>query len=129
MMRFGGGGHLRAKCHYYRSRSEGHKYHHVGCYFHCWFPLAYTSYQPIQYRTFIDALNEGLVPPEEKGLLIPLMTVCHYWNIVAFHCSCLINECCAMLFTSHIIFFSEQSRNSSLMEMGGMIIHMTNCPS
>ncbi|XP_051519617.1 uncharacterized protein LOC127420984 [Myxocyprinus asiaticus] len=43
--------------------------------------------------TFLDALNERLVPPEERGLLRPGMTLyVIIWDNVAFHHSRLVNE-------------------------------------
>ncbi|XP_052395108.1 uncharacterized protein LOC127943019 [Carassius gibelio] len=43
--------------------------------------------------TFLDALKEFLIPPEERGLLRPGMTLyVIIWDNVAFHHSCLVNE-------------------------------------
>ncbi|RXN35104.1 hypothetical protein ROHU_003837 [Labeo rohita] len=43
--------------------------------------------------TFLDALKEILIPPEERGLLRPGMTLyVIIWDNVAFHHSRLVNE-------------------------------------
>ncbi|XP_044215530.1 uncharacterized protein LOC122987616 [Thunnus albacares] len=45
------------------------------------------------YNTELDALNERLVLPEERGLLRPGMTLyVIIWDNDAFHCFCLVNE-------------------------------------
>lgn len=43
--------------------------------------------------TFLDALNEGLAPPEDRGLLRPGMPLCVIiWDSVAVHRSHLVNK-------------------------------------